>query len=112
MLVKITIPIPNYNQDDIFEQDIYFDCEKSPTKKEVIDYLTARHVEDSVHSEYDGNWQSCLITLTLLTNWLSVKNNGVIHCSSGIIYIHLPNFERNNPDIDPVKPGQVTWTII
>jgi hypothetical protein len=58
MIVKVTIPITNYEGTGIFEQPVYFDA--SPTKEQMLQELYNRHVADSKYPEYTGDWQNCI----------------------------------------------------
>jgi hypothetical protein len=51
MLVKISIPIPNYENNGIFYKELYFQCDKSPSLADVISYCEKMDLEER-HMSY------------------------------------------------------------
>lgn len=110
MLVQISIPVLDYCGDGIAYQNIYFDCEKSPTKDQVLSYLKELHDRDKVYPEYLGDWQDCIQSVEAITEWKEVGNTRLgregiflLQTSSNINREELQKI-GNNPHI--------TWKVI
>ena len=51
---QVYIPIQDYLGDDVFEQELFFSGESSPTKEKVLETLETLHKRDSQYPEYIG----------------------------------------------------------
>lgn len=66
-IIQVTLPIPNYYNDDVFYQELYF--YGFPSQEEVKAELTRRHEEDSQHPSYLNCWKFCLEALEGCERW-------------------------------------------
>lgn len=77
-----TFPIPNYYEDDVFDQHIYFEGNHCPDKETVIAILKANHDEQVAASK--GQWweglsttsERCLACIETAERWPKVGNGG------------------------------------
>jgi hypothetical protein len=109
MLVQISIPIPDlYYGKEIYHQNIYFDCGVSPTKEQVISYLVELDNRDKAYPEYLGNWQECICSVELVTEWKEVGyrqgiQGKLMQTSS---FVHRKDLRQINPSVS------MTWFVI
>lgn len=65
MLYLITIPIPNYYGDGVFEQPYYFNSDKFPSWETIKVEIKKLHERDRAYPEYSGTHDNALYTLKM-----------------------------------------------
>lgn len=69
MLVKIEIPISNYEGDDVFYKTLYISCDYSPSFEDVVKRIEKLKTEDDNLCSNIGafschEWSECLLSLS------------------------------------------------
>ncbi len=75
---KISIPVPSYYGDEVYEQEIYFSAQKPfPTKEELIAKLVEMDEKDSKFPEYTGTWNECVKSVEKAEGYPALSGNHV-----------------------------------
>jgi len=92
-IFQVTIPVINYEGDGIFEQELFFEGEKCPSKEQVIEEVEKRHDRVPDLLEH-GGWNDCLKTLACVTEWPYIGGNLVLS-STQVFVPELAQFSHS-----------------
>lgn len=65
-IFKVSVSIPDYYYEDVFDQEIFFEDKNPPCFEDVLQAVKCLHDRDSQYPEYIGTWEQVEKTLLQL----------------------------------------------
>lgn len=103
-ITRITIPISDYYGQEVFMNQMYFECEQfSPTKEQVIKALEYIRQENEEYTEYLEEHSEVLEIVKLIKDneWRFVSPHGVVGTNT---FVNHPKFGRQPFSWEIIKP--------
>jgi len=112
MIVRFQIPIPNYENNGVFEKHIYIECDLCPSVEQLKAVLKAEDTKDKQmaaeypeYGPYLHEYEACLKVLDGIKNdeWVHVQERGVVRSS---IFVET-KFGKQSLSADIINPIKI-----
>lgn len=106
-ITKITIPISDYYGENVFEKQLYFECERrSPTKQCVVDYIKDMIEEEKEFIEESGFQSDMPETLQIVELIPDGEWQQVGYLARTNTFVNHPKFGRQPFSWDVIYIGK------